>query len=50
MAIVGLIIHFGICFWVAKMAEEAGKSFWFYLFVSFFTSALVGLIILKVNQ
>lgn len=50
MDIIWLIVHFGICLFVAKMAEKAGKSFWFYLFVSFFTSALIGFIILKVNE
>lgn len=41
------VLHIALCIWVAKMAEEAGKSFWFYFLVSFFTSALVGWLMYK---
>lgn len=47
MSLIVLIIHVLLCYWVAKAATEAGKSFWFYFLVSFFTSALIGFLIYK---
>lgn len=47
MSLIVLIIHVLLCYWVAKAAAEAGKNFWFYFLVSFFTSALVGFLIYK---
>ena len=47
MSLIVLIIHVLLCYLVAKVVAEVGKSFWFYFLVSFFTSALVGFIIYK---
>ena len=48
--IVIFVIHAFICFLVAKLAQSNGKSFVYFFFVSFFTSAIVGLIILLTNR
>lgn len=48
--IVIFVIHSFICFLVAKLAQNNGKSFVYFFFVSFFTSAIVGLIIFLTNR
>ena len=50
MYLVPIIVHALICCALAWYAKQQGKNFALYFFISFFTSAVVGFVTLKVNE